>query len=1210
MDVAQNSFAGTDRFQLIRVLGRGGMGVVYEARDLREDRIVALKLLPNVTPDRLLRFKREFRAAAELHHDNLVRLGELNGAGDTWFFTMELVHGEDIVSYVRGYPVERERASRIDPLSETSVSDATVPATMSTAVPLDPEEELRLRRCLAQLASGIAALHEAGSIHRDIKPSNVMVTPAGRVVLLDFGLASLSSHDTTLFGAGTPLYMAPEQASGPVSSAADWYAFGVLMFELLTGSLPFSGAPQLVLLAKQGGSAPVVRARNSAAPRDLASLCDALLSVNPAHRPSGQEIVQSLRRTDSGLRETPVRNPPHVSSVLGREQEERTLESTIAEVRRSERPIALMVRGESGIGKSTLVRGFADALLEQRAALAFWGRCYERELVPYKAIDDIFDALSQWLRHQRASEVDAYLPKHAGVLARVFPVLARVSAIARADRPEPTVDPQELRTALFGAARELLVNIACELPLLLVIDDLHWADRDSLALLTEVLGSPGARIMLLSTVRSNVGAPDRLLGPSVDERTMSLGALSASASALLAEQLLRASELEGVDATQVAEESGGHPLFLRELVRQLASQEDRPEVLTLESMLRGRIATIGGAALRVLRCLALAAAPRAASVIAEAAGLEASPFAEARNVLRAAGFLQVTGYGERELLDVSHDRVRHAARAELEPEEARALHARLAEILERYDDPAGAAVHFRDAGEPERAARHHLRAAERASEAFAFVEAVAHFQAALELGSFERGERQRVRVSLADALSNAGRGRAAAELYRLAAEDAPPTLALDLKRRAARELTRSGYLEEGRQIAGEVLAQAGLGFARVPLLGLVLRRIQVRLRGLRYREKQAQARLIERIDLCWSLSTALVMTDHVQGAYLQARGLLMALRAGDASRIARAIAAEAAFCSGFGVRTQSRAYRLIDTAEATAARLGEPRLIATVALMAGIAAHLGGRFAEAKVHLERADNILRERCAGVWWELDSCKQFWLESCFYLGELNMFPEAVSNGLKEAEERGLLYALANLRTGLPNAGWLIRDEPAHALEASASALSQWSRAGFHVQHWYQLVSDTQVELYMGHGKAAHERVEARWKDLSRSHLRRISHTQIIATHLRARAALAAAQETGDRALLQLARKQARRLERERSPWASALGALIVTSADNLAGNAPSTTRLSYLRGVLERSDLKVYALAIDSLQSAGSNNGLARCGVRNPQAFARMLLPGLA
>ncbi len=1207
MNLAANGFGGTDRFQLVRVIGRGGMGVVYEARDLRDGRTVALKLLPNATPDRLLRFKREFRAVAELHHDNLVRLGELIATGDAWFFTMELVNGEDILSYVRGYPVTRE--VQADPLNETSASDATVPAKLATAVPLDPDEELRLRRSLGQLASGLSALHEAGSIHRDIKPSNVMVSREGRVVLLDFGLASLSSEDTTLFGAGTPLYMAPEQASGPVTAAADWYAFGVLMFELLTGSLPFNGAPQLVLLAKQGGSAPVVRARNSAAPRDLASLCDALLSLNPAHRPTGHEIVQSLRRTDSGFREASVRAPPRLSSVLGREREERELELAFAEVRRTERPIALLVRGDSGIGKSTLVRGFADAMLEQGTALAFFGRCYERESVPYKAIDDIFDALSQWLRHLRPAEVEAYLPRRAGVLARVFPVLARVPAIARADRPEPTVDPQQLRAELFGAARELVGNIAREHPLLLVIDDVHWADRDSLALLSDVCSTTDTRVMLLCTVRTNA-APERLLAAAVEERSLALGALSPSSSAQLAEQLLRGSEHEGVDAAKLAHDCGGHPLFLRELVRQLVSQQDQPEVLTLEAMLRGRIASVSAPALRVLRCLALAAAPRAAQVIREAAQLEPAVFAEARGELRAAGFLHASGFGAREQLDVSHDRVRQVALAELEAAQARSLHARLAEILERDDDPAGAAVHFRHAGEPERAARHYLSAAVRANQAFAFVEAVEHYQAALALGSFGVEERQAVRVQLADALSNAGRGPAAAELYRLAAQDAPPALALELKRRAARELTRSGYLEEGRLVAGEVLAKAGLSFARLPLLELMLERVWVRLRGLRYRAAQAEARVLERIDLCWSLSTAFVTTDHMQGAYLQARGLLMALRAGEPGRVARAIAAEAAYCSGFGARTQQRVYRLIDTAEATAAKLGEPRLIATVSLMAGIAAHLGGRFAEAKTHLERADQVFRERCSGVWWELDSCKQFYLESCFFLGELSLFPEAVSQGLKEAEQRGLMYALANLRTGLPNAGWLIRDEPERAAKESAQALSQWSRRGFHVQHWYQMVSDTQVELYRGNGKAALARVEARWRDLARSHLRLVNHTQIVATHLRARAMLARARESVEEraALLDQVHRQARRLEREKSPWGSALAALIATSADNLAGNAPTTTRLSYLRSVLERSDLRIYALAIDELQGAGG--AFARYGVQDPQAFTRMLLPGLA
>jgi hypothetical protein len=282
--------------------------------------------------------------------------------------------------------------------------------------------------------------------------------------------------------------------------------------------------------------------------------------------------------------------------------------------------------------------------------------------------------------------------------------------------------------------------------------------------------------------------------------------------------------------------------------------------------------------------------------------------------------------------------------------------------------------------------------------------------------------------------------------------------------------------------------------------------------------------------------------------------------------------------------------------------------------MAGIAAHLGGRFAEAKQHLERADQLFRERCTGVVWESDACKQFWLESVFYLGELDTFPEAVAQTLKEAEDRGLMYALANLRTGLPNAMWLIRDEPTRAAEASETALRQWSGRGFHVQHWYQLMSGTQVELYLGDGAAAHRRIESGWSDLSVAHLLRLSHTRIVATHLRARAALAAAQgepaSSPARArLLKQARRAALRLERERAPWSSALAALVVAGAEALDGRTASSTRLGYLRGLLERADLKLYALALDTAHGEHTSGGLARLGVQNPRAFARMLLPGM-
>src|SRR5687768_13235216 len=169
-------FRGTTRFEVRRVLGEGGMGVVYEAFDRERELTVALKTLRWVDAQSIFRLKTEFRARADLEHRNLVRLGELHNEEGHWFFTMELVDGTTFLAYVH-------------------------------------DDERKLRASLRQLAQGLDALHAAGMVHRDLKPSNVMVTAEGRVVLLDFGLvAEVSSERSDAAIVGTAAYMSPEQA--------------------------------------------------------------------------------------------------------------------------------------------------------------------------------------------------------------------------------------------------------------------------------------------------------------------------------------------------------------------------------------------------------------------------------------------------------------------------------------------------------------------------------------------------------------------------------------------------------------------------------------------------------------------------------------------------------------------------------------------------------------------------------------------------------------------------------------------------------------------------------------------------------------------------------------------------------------------------------------------------------------------------------------
>ncbi len=508
MDLGAVAFRGTARFRLVRFLGRGGMGVVYEAFDEVNAVPVALKLLPVVNPDMLLRFKREFRAVADVRHPNLVRLGELVSEGSQWFFSMELVAGTDLMSYVRGVESVRSPSAL-----RVLASDAPTPIVLPgegvrrhEPPTVAAAHEDRLRPALAQLARALAALHAAQCVHRDVKPSNILVTAEGRVVLLDFGLVSAASLETTQSGAGTPEYMAPEQVAHlPVTAAADWYAFGVILFELLTGRLPFEGLAHEILSRKQHGRPPRVAEVAPTAAPDLAALCDGLLNSDPVSRFSGTQVLAQLVPTPAGqaappatptLQEEPTR-------FVGRENELALIEAALGAVRAGDGAHAFIVRGESGVGKSALVRAFLEAHAGGQDALLLTARCYERELVPFKALDGLVDVLTHALRRMDGAVLEQIISQRAAVLLQAFPVLGRVPVIAHAPQEHVGLDPREVRASMFAVFCQLLRALGERLPLIAFVDDLQWADADSLALLSEVLRAPGApRLLLLGTLRT------------------------------------------------------------------------------------------------------------------------------------------------------------------------------------------------------------------------------------------------------------------------------------------------------------------------------------------------------------------------------------------------------------------------------------------------------------------------------------------------------------------------------------------------------------------------------------------------------------------------------------------------------------------------------------------------------------------------------------
>ncbi|HZI49775.1 MAG TPA: serine/threonine-protein kinase, partial [Pyrinomonadaceae bacterium] len=517
MAEAAKEFLGTKRFSLSRKLGAGGMGVVYEAIDQLTKKTVALKTLTRAEPEHIYRLKREFRELADVSHPNLAALYELMSEGRHWFFTMELVRGVTFTQYVRPELADRLgdsstisrdagrgglEADTVEFDSSRLIYDSAEVLSSGEAPPISfyDLEESRLRLALRQLAEGVHHLHELGKLHRDIKPSNVLVTDEGRVVILDFGLVEdvePAMRDTLLVG--TPDYMSPEQgAQLPISRASDWYSVGVILYEALTGRLPFIGRSFEVVLRKQTRRPVQPREINPRAPQYLSDLCMNLLRRNPKNRPRGRDVLRALTAGRAPFFVPSVVRRARETAFIGRERQLTELLDGFQAIL-SGKGVSIYVRGVSGMGKSTLVQTFLDELKQQRhEALVLQGRCYQRESVPYKALDGVVDSLTRHLTSMPREDVQSLIPHNAPALARVFPVMLQVDAIfdERAAHRE-SADPFTLRRHAFGALRQLLSALAVRQPVIIWIDDLQWADADSITLLDDLLRPPDAPPLLL-----------------------------------------------------------------------------------------------------------------------------------------------------------------------------------------------------------------------------------------------------------------------------------------------------------------------------------------------------------------------------------------------------------------------------------------------------------------------------------------------------------------------------------------------------------------------------------------------------------------------------------------------------------------------------------------------------------------------------------------
>ena len=935
IEVSDETFAGTDRFQIVRKLGAGGMGVVYEAIDRESGNRLALKTLKNVNPTAVFQFKQEFRALTELSHPNLVPLYELISDGEQWFFVMELIEeAVDFLAYARELPANSttgtdpelaETVPRITPqasvpddtidrpvaqssasaspatglnladqdtvdapavnvappvdqavietqmetvagsagdaltqvvlkkysrvevspnsndpgeLTQTDVEPTVISATNAedsaandqtvigpsveqdsaanerTIIDVDHAQEqtiigqvdslasgdpdktvvapvektavkvadfTRLRSVFRQLCAGVRALHQNGKLHRDLKPANALVSrKTGTVVLLDFGLVAELSRSkvsgtdqptsrsaTTHEISGTIGFMAPEQAAGrDLTEASDWYAFGVMLFQALTGRLPITGFASQILQRKQTQDAPPPADLVSGVPDDLNALCVKLLQRDPAKRPNGSEVAAVFASDGASAGEEDSFVPASMP-FIGRERQLVELNQAFDESAAG-RTVVCRVHGRSGAGKSTLIQHFLDDLSHRQNGVVLTGRCYEQESVPYKGIDSLIDAVTQYLRQPTTPTVEL-LPRNVAALARIFPVLKRVTLIDKLCREQAVAsDLRELRRDAFQAFRELLSRIGQRRRLVVYLDDLQWGDTDSAALLTDLLSSPTRessdrgqatedrslttsatngetpRLLLLLAYRSEyVGVSECLKSLAAAETTsvkwseLKVEALTSAETRTLARRLLR-DDLPNVEASadRIVEQSGGSAYFVYELARHLNAGLDLSAIggTGLDDVLWARVGRLSEEAQRFLHVVAVAGHPTRLKNILEASQLQqVSP--RLTTMLRVEHLIRSSGPGLSAEVEAFHDRIRESVVNHLAPGVKKGHHAELAASLETTADAKAEdiALHLEGSEQFAKAGRLYQKAGEQAVQVLAFDRAEDFYRNAVRL---------------------------------------------------------------------------------------------------------------------------------------------------------------------------------------------------------------------------------------------------------------------------------------------------------------------------------------------------------------------------------------------------------------------------------------------------------------------------------------------
>jgi ABC-type transport system substrate-binding protein len=790
----------SDRYEIVRELGRGGMGVVYLARDPMLGREVAVKLIPPnlLSAEAHERFKREAQVVARMDHPAIVTVydfGEFDGA---LYFVMPVMTG-------------------------MSLREAFGQGTLRLGDVVDVG---------AQIADALDYSHEQGVVHRDLKPENVMLAggegDAVRVRIMDFGLAraSIDSQLTRLTESGalvgTVAYLSPEQVEGrDVDGRSDLYALGAILYECLVGTPPFVGEAQSVLYRIVHEAVTRPAALGVAVDPAFEEILLHCLSKDPARRPQrGREVAEALGRYRGRLRESERARrltatargravAPHVrefAPFVGRERDLAELQRCLNAAVAGEGQF-VMISGEAGIGKTRLLAEL-ERLARARRIRVLHGRFVAEEGFPYQGF---CEAIQEYFRsHEWGSGAKgpADFSDLAGELVDLFPVLSEIEELRAAGGDAAAALTGELRrvedrTAVFELLARALMRLASGLPLVLVFEDLHGADVSLEALQYVVRRLGVTPVLVVGSYRASEvdrrHALARLLDGFRGDRhftTIQLGPLARGEHRELIEALADGSRLSEALAQTLYGATEGNPFFTVELVRSLIDSggiaEDEAGNLILSSELGITSDALPETVQQVVerQIERLSDDQRETLAIASVLGrtfefreLEAvaegrSDVEESVERLLKLGLLEEREWrGDR--LAFTSRVVRDVLYARLPRRRRRALHRRFAAHLEersagRLDRVYQQLLHHYSQGDvPEKAVEYGFLAAVKALDAFSAEDAISAIRMALEFLEEEEFESDpsvegearlilagayRVQGNLADALREAERG--------------------------------------------------------------------------------------------------------------------------------------------------------------------------------------------------------------------------------------------------------------------------------------------------------------------------------------------------------------------------------------------------------------------------------------------------------------------